>query len=113
MQVITPTLHGALDYIAALALIVIPFILNFDGLSLWLSVAGGAGLIIYSLLTDYALSLAKAIPFNIHIIFDSLAAAVFIAAPFILNFSGLAQIYYVVMGVGVLVVVALTTKNSI
>lgn len=113
MKFITPTLHGALDYIAALALIVIPLILGFDGLSLWLSVAGGVGLILYSLLTDYALSIFRVIPFNVHTIFDSLAGVVFIAAPFVFGFSGIIQIYYIIMGVGVLVVTALTSKNSI
>ena len=112
MKFITPTIHGALDYIAALTLIAIPFFLNFDGLSLWLSVAGGAGLIVYSLITDYALSIAKAIPFNIHIVFDSLAAVVFVAAPFIFGFAGVAKIYYIVMGVGVLAVVAFTSKAA-
>ena len=87
--------------------------MGFDGLSLWLSVAGGAGLVLYSLLTDYAFSIAKAIPFKIHIIFDSLAAVVFIAAPFIFGFSGITQIYYIVMGAGVLLVVALTGKAAI
>jgi len=62
------------------------------------------------LITDYAFSIAKAIPFDIHIIFDSLAAVVFIAAPFIFGFSGVTQIYYIVMGVGVLAVVAFSSK---
>jgi hypothetical protein len=41
-----------LDYVAAAALIALPFLLGFQGIELWLSVAGGAGLIAYSLLTD-------------------------------------------------------------
>lgn len=67
-------------------------------------------MITYSVLTDYALSLAKAIPLKLHIVFDTLAAAVFIAAPFALSFTGITQIYYIVMGLGVLAVVAFTSK---
>lgn len=110
MKFITPSIHGALDYMAALALIVIPFILGFEGIALWFSVAGGAGLIVYSLITDYALSIAKVIPFNLHIIFDSLAAVAFILAPFILGFTGIVQIYYIVMGLGVVAVVVFSSK---
>ena len=112
MKFIKPSVHGALDYIAALALIAIPFLLGFEGLALWLSVAGGVGLIAYSLLTDYALSVAKVLPFDFHIIFDSLAAVVFIAAPFVFGFTGIVQIYYIVMGLGVLVVVAFSSKDQ-
>ena len=52
LQFLTPALHGVLDYVAAAALIVLPFLLGFQGIELWLSVAGGAGLIAYSLLVD-------------------------------------------------------------
>lgn len=111
MKFITPSMHGALDYIAALALIVIPFILGFSGIALWLSIVGSAGLIVYSLLTDYSMSIAKVIPFNLHIILDSAAAVAFIVAPFILGFTGTAQIYYIVMGLGVVAVVAFSSKT--
>lgn|GEM_PF-3134511 len=52
LQFLTPALHGVLDYVAAAALIALPFLLGFQGIELWLSVAGGAGLIAYSLLVD-------------------------------------------------------------
>lgn len=111
MKFITPTIHGALDYIAALTLIALPFILGFKDIALWLSVAGGAGLIVYSLITDYSYSIAKVIPFGIHMTFDLLAAVVFIAAPFVLGFGGIEQIYYIVMGVGVIAVVLFSKKS--
>jgi len=110
MKFINPSIHGALDYIAALTLIAVPFILGFEGIALWFSVAGGAGLIVYSLITDYAYSIAKALPFKLHILFDSLAAVAFVVAPFVLGFTGIVQIYYLVMGVGVIAVVAFTSK---
>lgn len=110
MKFLTPAMHGALDYIAALTLIVAPFILGLEGLALGLSVAAGVGLIAYSLLTDYLYSIAKVIPFKLHIIFDTLAAVVFIIAPFLFGFTGIALIYYLVMGFGVLAVVFVTQK---
>jgi hypothetical protein len=112
MKFLSPTIHGALDYIAALTLIIAPFALGLQNLALWLSVAAGSGLIFYSLLTDYSYSISKVIPFKLHIIFDSLAAIVFILAPFIFDFTGITKIYYWVMGVGVLFVVFVTQKVS-
>jgi hypothetical protein len=112
MKFITPTVHGLLDYAAASALIIIPFALGFNGLSLWLSVAAGAGLIVYSLLTDYAYSAAKVIPFSVHLTADILAAALFVIAPFVFGFGSVETAYYIVMGLGVLVVVAFTSKEQ-
>ena len=107
----TPTLHGVLDYAAATGLIVLPFIFGFGSLALWLSVAGGAGLIGYSLLTDYTLGAAALISFKIHLALDLAAAVAFIAAPFIFGWGGLIMGYYLVMGGTVVVVVALSKPD--
>ncbi len=112
LRFLTPTLHGALDYAAAAALIVLPFLLGFDGLALWLSVIGGVGLIGYSLLTDYTFSAVSLISFKVHLVLDLAAAAVFIAAPFVFGWTGLVLGYYLVMAAGVIAVVALTSPDS-
>jgi hypothetical protein len=111
MRFINSSLHGILDYAAAIALIALPFILGLEEQSVlahWMSVMAGVGLIAYSLLTAYAFSLAKIIPFKGHLILDTIAAAFFIGAPFVLGFEGVVAIYYWVMGVGVVAVVALS-----
>ena len=109
---LTPTIHGALDYAAAGGLIIFPVLLGFDGLTLWLSVAGGVGLIGYSLITDYAFSVAPVISFKTHLVLDLAAGAVFIAAPFVFGWTGLVTGYYFVMAAGVSAVVALTGPES-
>ena len=115
MKFLTPTLHGLGDYAAAAVLIVAPFFLGIKEQSMiahWASIAGGVGLIVYSLLTDYTYSVAKVIPFKTHLIFDSLAGLVLIALAFVLNLEGIAQVYMIVMGAGVLVVVAVTQTDT-
>ncbi len=112
LRFLTPTLHGALDYAAAAALIALPFLLGFDGLALWLSVIGGVGLIGYSLLTDYTFSAVSLIAFKAHLVLDLAAAAVFIAAPFVFGWTGLVLGYYLVMAAGVIAVVVLTNPDS-
>ena len=79
----------------------------------WASVAGGIGLIIYSLLTDYTFSAAKVIPFKVHLVLDSLAGLVLIALAFVLGIDGVAQAYLIVMGAGVLLVVAVTQTQGV
>ena len=110
-RILSPAVHGLLDYAAALALIVLPFLLPFDtrpAAATWLSVAAGLGLIGYSLLTDYAFGPFRVLPYRLHLALDLAAAAVFIAAPFVLGWEGLVLGYYLVMGAGVIAVVALS-----
>lgn len=115
MRFINSTIHGLLDYAAALALIIAPNVLGLgaeSALAYWLSVAAGIGLIVYSLITDYAFSMAKVLAFKLHLGFDIAAAIVFLFAPLLFGFNGIANIYYPVMGIGVLMVVLFTDSNK-
>ena len=115
LRVLTPRIHGLLDYAAAVGLIVLPFVLNLGATStvaLWLSVLGGVGLIGYSLLTDYPYGVFRALPFQAHLVVDLAAAAAFIAAPFVFGWQGLTAGYYFVMAAGVLAVVGLTDPTA-
>ena len=115
MKILSSTFHGYIDYATAVALIAAPFLLfpaGTPGIATWLSVAAGVGLIIYSLITDYSVSARKAIPFKMHLILDFIAGVVFVAAPFVLGFVGIVKLYYLVMGLAVIVVV-LTTNNDV
>ena len=114
-KILSPTIHGLLDYAAAAGLIVLPFVLGLGETSpaaLWLSVAGGFGLITYSLATNYAFGLFGLVSFRTHLVFDLIAALVFAIAPFVFGWSGLTLGYYLVMAAGVLVVVALSSKSE-
>jgi len=115
MKFLNAKLHGLGDYAAAIVLIIAPFVLGIDEQSViahWFSVAGGAGLIAYSLATDYTFSAVKAIPFKMHLVLDSLAGVAFVILPFVLGLDGVARIYMIVMGAGVLLVVAVTRTDG-
>jgi hypothetical protein len=112
MRFITDKIHGVTDYAAAVALLFAPFLLGFtaaDAAAKWLSVAGGAALLVYSALTDYSLGVRRIIPFQAHLAVDFAAGAAFLAAPFALGFGAAARAYYLVMGGAVLAVVLLTS----
>ncbi|MDH3646928.1 MAG: hypothetical protein OER80_09155 [Gammaproteobacteria bacterium] len=116
MKFLTPAPHGLGDYAAAIVLIAAPFFLGIREQSViahWVSIASGIGLIIYSLLTNYPYSVAKVISFKAHLVLDVLAGLVLIAMAFILGLQGVAQIYMIVMGAGVLLVVAVTRTEEV
>ena len=115
MKFIPATFHGFLDYAVAVTLVAGPFLLGFEGFAQILAVAGGLGLFLYSLVTDYSTSVQKLLPFKVHLFFDFAAALVLIAAPFLLGpeagFTGLATPFYVVIGAAVVLVVAVTNPE--
>ena len=116
IRFLTPRLHGLLDYAAALGLILLPFVLGIgddSALALWLSVAAGFALIAYSLATDYAFGVFRALSFRTHLALDLGAAAAFVAAPFVFGWGGLVLGYYLVMAGGVIAVVALSRPDEL
>jgi hypothetical protein len=114
IRFVSGSLHGMLDYAAAVVLIAVPLLLNFQAtspLALWLSVAAGFLLVAYSLMTDYGLSLVKWIPFSTHLILDTLAGCAFVIAPFLFGFEGLIRWFYLANGAIVLLLVMVTDSR--
>ncbi|MEP3051446.1 MAG: hypothetical protein ABJP48_00510 [Erythrobacter sp.] len=112
MRFIPSALHGILDYAVALTLVVMPFLFGFQGVALFLAVAGGLGLFVYSLITDYSLSARKLLPFKVHLAIDFIAATVLTAAPFVFGFVGFERVFYLVIGIAVIVVVLVTNPDT-
>jgi hypothetical protein len=115
LRIITPRVHGVIDYMSAIVLILAPSVLEFNEVSpyaYWLSVIAGVILILYSLMTDYDFSIGMLIPLKTHLVIDFSAGVLFILWPFIFDFTGLALAYYLVMGFGILLVVGLTQSDE-
>lgn len=116
MRFIPATLHGYLDYTVALTLIAGPFVLGFEGIAQYLAIAGGVGLLVYSLITDYSTSVQKLLPFGVHLAIDFIAALVLIGAPFLVGeaggFTETTTYFYLVIGIAVAIVVLVTTPNT-
>lgn len=111
MRFLPQSVHGVLDYLVALTLIVAPFALDFvaeSAFAHWLSVAAGVGLLVYSLLTDYSVGAFGAIPFKLHLAFDFSAGALFTVLAFVAGFEAVTAWFYGVIGVAVLAVVLVT-----
>lgn len=115
LRIITPRVHGVIDYMSAIVLILAPSVLELNEVSpyaYWLSVIAGVILILYSLMTDYEFSIGILISLKSHLVIDFSAGVLFILWPFIFDFTGLALAYYLVMGFGVLLVVGLTQSDE-
>lgn len=112
---VTKTVHAYLDYPVALTLIVAPFLLRLGSshsLAPWLSVGAGVAAFVLTLLTDHKLGVFRVLPYSVHLGVDALVGVVFLAAPIVLNFTGLDAWYYFANGAAVLAVVSLHRPDS-
>ena len=112
MRFIPTKVHGILDYVVAIALMLAPWIFGFAGLggpAVIIPIVLGVGLFLYSLLTRYELGAVKLIAMPIHLVFDLVALIFLIASPFIFGFINEAPnawLPHIVVGVAVIIVVA-------
>jgi len=103
--------HGVLDYVVGLALILAPNIFQFadvGGPAVFIPRLLGVVLISYSLFTRYELGVIKVISMPYHLIVDFLAALFLALSPFLFGFSNkTANVWlpHVVVGIAVIVVV--------
>jgi hypothetical protein len=103
--------HGVLDYLVGIALILAPNIFQFSdvgGAAVFVPRALGAILILYSLLTRYEWGILKVVPMPYHLVVDFAASAFLAASPFIFGFISLkpnAWVPHIAVGVVVILVV--------
>ena len=102
MRVIPTRVHGIIDYLMGVVLIIAPWVLDFadDGPEQWIPVILGAGTIVYSLLTNYELGVAKVIPMSTHLIIDLAAGVLLAASPWLFGFSD--EVYWPHLILGIL-----------
>ncbi len=115
LRFVTRKVHAYLDYPVALALIALPFVLQLGSsnpMALWLSVATGVAAFILTVFTDHELGIIRVLPYPLHVAVDFVVGVVFVAAPFVLGFTGLDAWFYWANGAAVLTVIALSRSQG-
>jgi hypothetical protein len=111
MKIISPTLHGYLDYVTVLLFLIAPTIFGLSG------TAGSFAYILavihltMTLITDFPLGVTKQLPFKIHGWVERIVGPVLILLPFAFSFDATARGFYIVIGI-VIVLVGLFTDYS-
>jgi hypothetical protein len=81
-------LHGVIEYVVVVALIVAPFVLHFQaGTATAASIVIGVILLFVVATTVGRTGLVDQIPVAVHVLLDYVLAAVLVACPFIFGFS--------------------------
>jgi hypothetical protein len=100
MRFIPTKVHGVLDYLMGILLIVSPWLFDFadDTAKTWVPVVLGAGALVYSLMTDYELSLSRSISMKTHLTLDLLSGILLAASPWIFGFADEVYVPHLVLG---------------
>jgi drug/metabolite transporter (DMT)-like permease len=89
MRVIPTRIHGMMDYVIGVLLIAAPWLFGFhsDGADTWVPVILGAGLILYSLFTDYELGAVRRLSMPTHLMLDLGGGVLLAISPWLFGFS--------------------------
>ena len=114
MKHVNSRAHGVIDYVVGVALIIAPYLFGFADdeparNAAWIV---GGGSLLSSLFTAYELSIAKIIPYRVHLGLD-VAAGIFLAAsPWLMNFADRIVVPHLVVGL-LEIGVALMSRSSV
>lgn len=114
---ISTRMHGMLDYVVGLVLLLAPNLFGFadaDSAAVWVARLIGCLTILQAIITRYELGLLKLVPMRLHLFNDFVAGAFLAASPWLLNFYDAANqrlwVPHLAAGIAILIVTALTEK---
>lgn len=112
MRFIPTRIHGGLDYLVGLLLILAPYLLGFaDGTAAqYVPQVLGVAALIYALLTDYEIGVVRMIPMPVHLLLDGASGLLLAASPWLFGFAD--RVFWPHLILGLLEVgAALTTRT--
>ena len=95
-------IHGLLDYLTGLLFLAAPWLFGFagetDDIATWLFVVLGAGVLLYSLFTDYELGLVRKLPMPVHLTLDLGGGILLLVSPWLFGFADEVWVPHVLFG---------------
>jgi hypothetical protein len=109
-SMIPPRIHGLIDYLVAVLLLAAPYLFGFadGGPAQMVPTVIAVAIIAVSLLTRYELSLAKVIPYPVHLGLDLVVGLALAVSPWLFGFAEQVWWPHVLVGVVSFIVVALS-----
>ena len=99
MNILSPRVHGILDYAVVLVFLAAPKLLGMTGTAALLGYALAAIHLALTVLTDFPMGLVRVVPLPVHGWIELVVGPALLAAPWILDFTAPARIFYSAAGV--------------
>lgn len=100
MRIIPTKIHAIIDYVMGVVLILAPWLLDFadGGPEQWVPVILGAGVILYSLLTNYEFGVMRVLSMPLHLGLDIVGGAFLAVSPWLFGFADDVWVPHLVVG---------------
>lgn len=110
MKVISPRLHGYLDFLTVILFLLTPTLLDLSQVPAMLAYSLAVVHLIVTLASDFPFGVIKIIPFTVHGWIERVVGPSLIAVPFILGFANeeIARNFYIAAGLVIIAVGVLT-----
>jgi hypothetical protein len=101
MRFIPTKTHGVVDYVMAIFLGSMPWLLNFahGGAETWVPVILAAGIVLYSLITDYEFGAGKILSMRTHLMLDLMGGILLAASPWLFGFADYIYQPHLIVGI--------------
>ena len=113
MRILPTMLHGMLDYLVGLIVVILPFALGLYGLQQGALIFLGVLVILYSAVTDYEMGLIRYLRIRFHLFLDALFGLAMLLMPSLLDFPMGARWPNYLIGILALVLVAVTRTRAL
>jgi hypothetical protein len=114
MKILSPRVHGYLDYLVVVAFALAPTLLDFSKTPATISYVLAAVHLTETLITKFPLGLIKILPFTVHGSIEFVLSFVLVAMPWIFGYADepAARNYYVASGIGLFLVWVMTDYKA-
>ena len=113
MRFLNTKVHGILDYLVGILLIISPWLFDFNrgGAETAVPIILGAGAIIYSLFTNYELGIVKKISMKTHLWLDIVSGIFLAFSPWLFDFKEFVYLPHAIIGIFEILAGSITQKN--
>lgn len=110
MKIISTKVHGFIDYFYGIALLLSPWIWDYNatGLESLIPILLGVSIISISLMTDYEKSLLRLISMKNHLLIDFLSGIFLALSPWLFDFKDIVYLPHLIFGITAIIVAILT-----
>lgn len=114
MRILSPRIHGYLDYLVVALLLLAPSIFGFVGVAATICYVLAVVQFGMSLLTAYPLGAVKVIPFPVHGGIEFATSIFLVASPWLFNFAHYRgeQLFFVISGIALFLVWMVTNYRA-
>lgn len=86
MRFVSTRIHGILDYLVGIFVLLFPLTFELQGAQRWTLIAIGLAVILYSALTDYEVDVVRFLRIRFHLLLDAVFDIALLPIPWLLDF---------------------------